>query len=211
LGKIGGVEVDAMNPMFLDRVSDRFDGGVDSLGVVVAFVWFSFPSPHPPPTFPQDKTRYQWMYEDGNYHDADMELLKDSPMVQHDIRTGNYKPPKLGYYPYHGTHVTNLLIQAVKNGDFKGIMQLFRTTRVDPNTQDEKGNTALHYAHELALAQIICLLGTHHADFTIRNKAGRTPYEEYEEAIVEQRGEPWMNLVREKVIDDIITAQYRFR
>lgn len=187
------------------------NGGVDSLGVVVAFVWFSFPSPHPPPTFPQDKTRYQWMYEDGNYHDADMELLKDSPMVQHDIRTGNYKPPKLGYYPYHGTHVTNLLIQAVKNGDFKGIMQLFRTTRVDPNTQDEKGNTALHYAHELALAQIICLLGTHHADFTIRNKAGRTPYEEYEEAIVEQRGEPWMNLVREKVIDDIITAQYRFR
>lgn len=56
------------------------------------------------------------MYEDGNYHDAELDAMQDDPIIQHDIRTGDYVQPKLGYFPYHGPHVTSLLIEAVKKG-----------------------------------------------------------------------------------------------
>ena len=67
----------------------------------------------------QDQTRYVWMYEDGNYHDAELDAMQDDPIIQHDIRTGDYVQPKLGYFPYHGPHVTSLLIEAVKIGKMK--------------------------------------------------------------------------------------------
>jgi hypothetical protein len=150
------------------------------------------------------------MYEDGNYHDAELDAMQDNPIVQHEIRTGDYVQPTLGYMPYIGPYVTKLLIEAVKIGDYKEVMRLFRTSRVDPNGQDELGNTALHYAHEYAYVQIVCILGTHHADFHITNKFGRTPYDEYEAALSEMRGERWLAVLRETLGDDIIRANYRF-
>ena len=151
------------------------------------------------------------MYEDGNYHDAELAVMQDDPVIQHEIRSGEYTVPTLGYFPYHGPFVTQLLIAAVKEGNYKQVMHLFQTTRVDPNAQDAVGNTALHYAHENANVQVICLLGTHHADFHITNKMGRTPYDEYEAAIAEHRGEPWLAVLRETLSDDIIRANYRFK
>ena len=65
------------------------------------------------------------MYEDGNYHDAELDAMQDDPIIQHDIRTGDYVQPKLGYFPYHGPHVTSLLIEAVKIGKMKKLFFLF--------------------------------------------------------------------------------------
>jgi predicted ATP-grasp superfamily ATP-dependent carboligase len=122
-----------------------------------------------------------------------------------------YVQPKLGYFPYYGHKVNQMLKDAVITGNYKRIMKLFRTTRVDPNEQDELGNTVLHYAHEHAYVQIICLLGTHHADFTIKNKKGQTPYDVYEESVNNNTGEPWMIVLRQTLVDEIIRAQYRFQ
>ena len=103
------------------------------------------------------------MHADGNYHDADMNIMQDDPIIQHEIRTGEYVAPHLGYHPYVGPYVTKMLMNAVRAGDYKEIMRIFQTTRVDPNAQDEDGNTALHIAHEYAMVQIICLLDVLHA------------------------------------------------
>ena len=47
----------------------------------------------------------------------------------------------------------------------------------------------------------MCLLGTHHADFSIVNKLGRTPYDEYEAALAEDRGPTWLVVLRETLGD----------
>ena len=49
--------------------------------------------------------------------------------------------------------------------------------------------------------KIVCLLGTHHADFSIVNKLGRTPYDEYEAALAEDRGPTWLVVLRETLGD----------
>eukprot|EP00946_MAST-07B_sp_MAST-7B-sp1_P004994 g4994.t1 len=143
-------------------------------------------------------------------YDDDGHPLVEIVNQKHEIRTGEYVAPKLAYHPYHGPYVTKLLIDAVNAGDYKGVMHLLQTTRVDPNAQDELGNTALHYAHELANVQIVCLLGTFHADFSVKNKKGLTPFDLFEEAYQESRGPPYLAALRETLGDDIIRANFRF-
>ena len=57
------------------------------------------------------------------------------------------------------------------------------------------------FLDRFAYVQIVCLLGTHHADFSIVNKLGRTPYDEYEAALAEDRGPTWLVVLRETLGD----------
>lgn len=152
----------------------------------------------------KDKTRYVWMYDDGNYHDADFSLVPEFHKKLED-----YKAPVLAYWPYHGPYISQLLIKAVKELQYEQVLHYMLKTRVDVNYQDELGNTALHYAHQSGFVQMMSLLGTHHADFDIRNKKGQTPYDMFEEhtkSIADQPTGPLM----ENVADQVITINFRF-
>ena len=144
------------------------------------------------------------MYDDGNFHDADISLTPD-----HIKSLSHYQAPTLAYHPYHGPFITQQLINATKAGDYQRVLEIFKETRVDPNHVDEYGNSALHYAHAIGHAQLICLLGTHHSDFSLENNKGQTPYDMFEEA-ADNAEDAVLKTLLENTAEEIILANYRF-
>ena len=67
------------------------------------------------------------------------------------------------------------LFVAAGHGDLAEVKRLVVDCGVDPNIQDNNGDTPLHIAARRDYCVVVKLLLNHGADPTIRNKKGRTP------------------------------------
>jgi len=91
---------------------------------------------------------------DGKVHDLENELRNDIAGIN-DKADLNYSP----------------LAIAVARGH-KDVVELLLENGATPNTQDQKGNTPLHYTGEYNFLEIAKLLVQHKADLKIQNNFG---------------------------------------
>ena len=76
-----------------------------------------------------------------------------------------------------------VLIVATKLGNVRAVKELIKYRKIKSviDHQDFLGNTALYYAIEIEAEAIVNCLLYHHADLTIKNNKGQSPYELAEE------------------------------
>ena len=68
-----------------------------------------------------------------------------------------------------------LLVSAAGSGDLAEVKRLVVDCGIDPNIQDDIGDTPLHYAAEHGHLDVVKLLLEHGADPNIQNNSGKTP------------------------------------